>query len=117
MPNALREDHRLRHRERPTGKERESCRVESEAMNVVLTVEHHYHRTPDGAVWTQAVFAYPAWSRYLAVFDHVQVVARVRESTSVPQDWVRADGGGVSLFDVETEDSRRNLSSAISITP
>lgn len=94
MPNAVREDHRLR---RETSKEPESCRIESEPMNVVLTVEHHYHRTPGGAVWTQAVFAYPAWTRYLAVFDHVRVVARVRESASVPQDWIRADGEGVSF--------------------
>lgn len=69
-------------------------------MNVVLTVEHHYHRTPDGAVWTQAVFAYPAWTPYLAVFDQVRVVARVRESASVPQDWIRADGEGVSFAGV-----------------
>jgi glycosyltransferase involved in cell wall biosynthesis len=96
VANAVREDHRLR-RETLASKERERCRVESEPMNVVLTVEHHYHRTPDGAVWTQAVFAYPTWARYLAVFDHVRVVARVRESESVPQDWIRADGEGVSF--------------------
>lgn len=69
-------------------------------MNLVVALEHHFHRTSDGAVWTQALFPYSYWTRYLAVFEHVRVTARVREVSSVPSDWVRADGKGVSLAGV-----------------
>ena len=66
-------------------------------MNVVVSTEHRFDRTPDGAIWTQTMFARPFWSRYLAVFDHVRVVARVRDVPSVPESWQRADGDGVSF--------------------
>ncbi len=66
-------------------------------MNLVVPLEHRFDRTPDGAVWTQTMFARPFWSRYLAVFDAVRVVARVQEVESVPEDWQRADGDGVSF--------------------
>jgi glycosyltransferase involved in cell wall biosynthesis len=66
-------------------------------MNVVVTIEHRFDRTPDGKVWTQTMFARPFWSGYLAAFDAVRVVARVRDVPSVPEGWQRADGDGVSF--------------------
>jgi glycosyltransferase involved in cell wall biosynthesis len=66
-------------------------------MNVVVSIEHRFDRTPDGAVWTQTMFARPFWARYLAVFDHVRIVARVRDVAKVPEAWQRADGDGVSF--------------------
>jgi glycosyltransferase involved in cell wall biosynthesis len=66
-------------------------------VNLVVTLEHHFDRTPDGAVWTQTQFAHPFWTRYLGVFEHVCVVARVRQVASVPSDWARADGARVSF--------------------
>ncbi|MHB8647539.1 MAG: glycosyltransferase, partial [Thermomicrobiales bacterium] len=66
-------------------------------MNLVVSIEHRFDRTPDGAVWTQTMFARPFWSRYLGVFDAIRVVARVRAVGSVPETWQRADGDGVSF--------------------
>ncbi len=66
-------------------------------MNLVVTLEHRFDRTPDGAVWTQTMFARPFWSRYLEVFDAVRVVARVRDVPEVPDGWQRADGEGISF--------------------
>lgn len=66
-------------------------------MNVVVTVEHRFDSTPDGKVWTQTTFAHSFWKRYLEVFERVSVVARVRPVASVPSDWKRADGEGVSF--------------------
>ncbi|MCZ7545985.1 MAG: hypothetical protein M5R40_21775 [Anaerolineae bacterium] len=66
-------------------------------MRLVLSLEHRFDRTPDGAVWTQTAFAHSFLCRYLDVFDHVRVVARVRETPSVGPDWKRADGEGVSF--------------------
>ncbi len=67
------------------------------SANLVISIEHRFDRTPDGAVWTQTMFARPFWSRYLAVFDTVRVVARLRAVASVPETWQRADGEGVSF--------------------
>jgi glycosyltransferase involved in cell wall biosynthesis len=48
-------------------------------MDVVVTCEQHFDRTPDGRVWTDGQFPYAFWTRYLPVFDSVHVVARVRD--------------------------------------
>ena len=64
-------------------------------MNLTVTVEHRFARTPDGALWTQAAFAYPFWTRYLDVFAAVRPCARVQDVPAVPSDWLRADGPGV----------------------
>ena len=66
-------------------------------MAVCISLEHRFDRTPDGAVWTQTQFAHHFWVRYLEVFEQVRVVARVREVLTVPSDWKRADGEGVSF--------------------
>ncbi len=69
-------------------------------MNVIVALEHRYETTPDGKVWTPDQFAHPFWSRYLDVFSHVRVVARVRQVTAAAPGWARVDGPGVSLFPV-----------------
>ena len=66
-------------------------------MRVLVSVEHRFRRTPDGAVWTQVACRYDFWRRYLEVFDGVQVFARVLDAASVGRDWRRADGAGVSF--------------------
>lgn len=66
-------------------------------MNVIIALEHRFDRTPDGVVWTQTQFPYPFWQRYLEVFDHVRVVARVRDVPTVPSNWKEANGDRVSF--------------------
>ncbi len=66
-------------------------------MRVVVSLEHHFDRTPDGVVWTQTQFPYRFWHRYLEVFDQVRVIARVREVQRAAPDWQRADGRRVSF--------------------
>lgn len=66
-------------------------------MKVTVTLEHRFDSTPDGKVWTQTMFAYPFWLRYLEVFEQVLVVARVRQVPAVLPDWKRADGERVSF--------------------
>ncbi len=61
-------------------------------MNVVVTLEQRFHRTPDGAIWTQAQYLHSFWEPYLGVFDQVLPVARVLDVLAVPGDWKRADG-------------------------
>lgn len=66
-------------------------------MKLVITLEHRFERTPDGKVWTRTNCSYPFWKRYLDVFDHVSVVARVREVPTVTPNCIRADGERVSF--------------------
>lgn len=66
-------------------------------MNVVVILEHRFYRTPDGKVWTQTTFPHSFWKRYLEVFEHVRVAARIREVTSIPPDWKQANGERVSF--------------------
>ncbi|WP_414577517.1 glycosyltransferase [Anabaena sp. CCY 9402-a] len=67
-------------------------------MNLLITLEHHFDRTPDGVVWTQTTFPHSFWRHYLKVFDHVGVLARVREVESVPSDYQQANGDRVSFI-------------------
>jgi glycosyltransferase involved in cell wall biosynthesis len=69
-------------------------------MRLVVTLEQRFDSTPDGAVWTPGTFAHSFWTRYLEVFDHVCVVARVRRVGAVPEDWKRANGARVSFVPV-----------------
>ncbi len=66
-------------------------------MQLAVTLEHRFDRTPDGAVWTEIMFDYPFWRRYLEVFDTVRVVARAREVPEAESGWKRVDGDGVSF--------------------
>lgn len=69
-------------------------------MNVIVMLEHHFWQTPDRAVWTQTMFPYSFWLRYLDVFDQVKVVARMGEVREIPPNWKRADGEGVTFAPV-----------------
>lgn len=66
-------------------------------MRIVVTSQHRYWRTPEGAIWTDGKYGYGFWTRYLDVFDDVLVVARVGNRDAVPSDWKCVDGRGVSL--------------------
>jgi glycosyltransferase involved in cell wall biosynthesis len=69
-------------------------------MRVVVTLEQRFYRSADDRVWSVTVADYPFWARYLDVFDHVRVVARVGPVQAPEPNWQRADGPGVSFFDV-----------------
>ena len=74
--------------------------MEGRAVNVVVTVEHRFDRLPDGSVWTFGMNSYRLWARYQTVFETVKVVARVRDVPTVPPDWSRADGPGITFLAV-----------------
>jgi len=69
-------------------------------MNVVIALDYHFDSTPDGKVWTRTTFAYPFWQRYLEVFDHVRVIARIRQVPTVQVQWKQANGDRVSFIAV-----------------
>lgn len=69
-------------------------------MKVVVTTEHRFARTPDGAFWTQSINSYDFWTRYLVAFDRVRIVGRVEEVEAVGPGWKRVDGVGVEVTSV-----------------
>jgi len=68
-------------------------------VNLLIALEQKFVRSPDGAIWTDSMYARRFWDRYLAVFDQVRVLARVRdvEAAQVSQKWKRVDGDRVSF--------------------
>ena len=69
-------------------------------MNVAVTTEHRFQRTPDGTIWTEGINSHDFWARYLSVFDQVKVVARVRDVESMPPACRPASGPGVVFVPV-----------------
>jgi len=66
-------------------------------MNVLVTTEARFDRTPDGACWTIGSTSYEFWKRYLDAFDEVRIVARMRNAAALTRGSVRADGPRVAL--------------------
>ncbi len=66
-------------------------------MRVLVTTDHRFDGTPDGAIWTQTMFTPSYWSRYLEVFDQVKVAARVRPVAQASPDWVQVNTGAISV--------------------
>jgi hypothetical protein len=70
------------------------------ALRVVVTSEYRFSRTPDGAVWTQDGPDHGFWTRYLAAFDEVRLVARIQDVASVAPDARRVDGPQITPWAV-----------------
>ncbi len=59
--------------------------------SLAVVLEQRFDRTPDGCVWTESVFTQSFWARYLAHFDDVRVVARIRDIDRPSEGASRAD--------------------------
>lgn len=69
-------------------------------MRLLLTIQQRFRKTPDGRVFANSTFNYAFFSRYLEVFDEVLVYARVCSSNEKEPNSYRADGPGVSFYEV-----------------
>jgi glycosyltransferase involved in cell wall biosynthesis len=67
------------------------------ASELVYVLDHRFACTPDGRVWTDSLYETSFWRRYLAVFDRVRVVARVRAVPAADARWKRVDGDRVMV--------------------
>lgn len=63
-------------------------------MKLLVATDAHLYRTRDGAYYCNALYGYDYFTRYFAAFDAVRVVAREEPIASVPENWLRVDGGG-----------------------
>lgn len=66
-------------------------------MEVVVTCEFRFYRTPDQKVWTSSAFLYHFWQRYLATFKKVIVVARIQDVDAPQQSWHLSNGLDVTF--------------------
>ena len=69
-------------------------------MNLLINCPQHFERTPDGQVWTNGQFPYSFWTRYLAVFDSVTVLARIRDVPELNLQRQPASGARVGFLGV-----------------
>ncbi len=69
-------------------------------MNLVVTLDFRFARTPDGQVWTRTTYPYAFWERYLRIFDEVKIVARAEPRISVDEQYQRVTGRTVHFHAV-----------------
>jgi glycosyltransferase involved in cell wall biosynthesis len=69
-------------------------------VDLLINCPQHFERTPDGQVWTNGQFPYSFWTRYLATFDGVTVLARVRDVPELSAERQPASGAGVRFLRV-----------------
>jgi glycosyltransferase involved in cell wall biosynthesis len=67
-------------------------------VNLLIDCPQHFDRTPDGIVWTNGQFPYSFWTRYLAVFGSVTVLARVRDVPELSSERQPASGARVCFL-------------------
>ena len=48
-------------------------------MKVLVVVDGHLVRTPDGNVWSSGIYNYDFFKRYLSVFESVRIAIRMSE--------------------------------------
>lgn len=64
-------------------------------MNLLISVESHFYRTPDGSVYTKSIENYKFWKRYLEVFEELTVLARVKDVIEKDNKWLISSGDNV----------------------
>lgn len=69
-------------------------------MNLVITLDCRFVRTPDHRVWTLTNYDRSFWDRYLRVFDGVKIVARAQPKVTVDEKYHRVDGQSVEFVEV-----------------
>jgi glycosyltransferase involved in cell wall biosynthesis len=66
-------------------------------MDLTIALEHRFHQTPDGAVWTPTSLSRASWDRYLTTFARVRLLARVQPVTRAEPSWLRVDSERVHV--------------------
>jgi len=68
-------------------------------MKVLVKTHAQMFSTPDGSVWTNSVYDYSFFKRYLAVFSEVRVVTRMKEiGPDEVGNKIRVDGEGLEFY-------------------
>ncbi|HPB93928.1 MAG TPA: hypothetical protein PLR31_10310, partial [Anaerohalosphaeraceae bacterium] len=63
----------------------------------MIATEDRFYEGPSGRIYSNTIFDYRFWRRYLQVFDEVVIFARVGKIDKEPTK-PAADGAGVSFY-------------------
>ncbi|MCK5602488.1 glycosyltransferase family 4 protein [Candidatus Pacearchaeota archaeon] len=69
-------------------------------MRAMVALENRFYRTKNGSVYSNNIFDYSVWKRYLQVFDEVVICARLLDIHEEGSDKSLANGPGVSFFEL-----------------
>jgi glycosyltransferase involved in cell wall biosynthesis len=69
-------------------------------MQVDIVIEQRFYRCQKGYYWTENMFPYAFWLRYLSVFSQVNIVARVEPINRAEPSWHRVDGSNVGFIEL-----------------
>ena len=67
-------------------------------MKLLVCIDGHLLRTPDGKVWCESIYKYDFFKRYLDVFEQVRVFARCSDVKEVKEGFLRVDGDNLEVF-------------------
>lgn len=66
-------------------------------MRLSISSDYRFVQTMDGAIWTEGPCHYRHWTRYLSVFDEINVIACVRQVDRPSESSLRSDGANVQF--------------------
>ena len=69
-------------------------------MRVLVACDAYIFVLPDGSHWTDTIYGYEFWERYLTVFDEVKIVARTKHVSKKNEKWISVEGNGISFSEV-----------------
>lgn len=70
-------------------------------MKVLIATDAHiFHYSGDDTYWTDKIYGYAFWQRYLDVYDEVRIVARVKSINSLNDKLIRVDGPHIEIYGI-----------------
>lgn len=68
-------------------------------MRALVSASAKFNMAEDGSLWTQnASLGYKFWSRYLDVYDEVDLLVRVQPHTQLLDAWKKVSGPGIQVI-------------------
>lgn len=65
--------------------------------NIAVCLEHRFYQV-NGQLYTKLSFPYYYWQDYLNYFDHVTIIARVKNVNEITNDMVQVNGPNVDFY-------------------
>lgn len=70
-------------------------------MNVLVVVDGHLYKTPDGSIWAERIYSYGFFARYLSVFEKVFVAIRITDIDSNDEYPILCSGPNIEYRPIE----------------
>lgn len=70
-------------------------------IKALVVIDGHLIVTPDGKIWSQRIYDYNFFKRYLDVFDSIRVVSRIKESDNNDNYPNLCSGDNVEFFGID----------------